>query len=98
MVVATIVGCCAFAGLVPLHSPKLGLAYLKLKHAELFRIDTRLRAREWVVAEACWGDSARVQAAAVMVIERAVHACGQRCSGAWWLELMVDVDCGGQSR
>jgi hypothetical protein len=29
MVVATIVGCCAFAGLVPPHSPKLGLTYLK---------------------------------------------------------------------
>jgi hypothetical protein len=54
--------------------------------------------REWVAAEACWGDSARVQAAAMMVIGRVVRACGQRCSGAWWLELMVEVDCGGQSR
>jgi hypothetical protein len=27
--VATVVGCCAFAGLVPPRSPKLGLAYLK---------------------------------------------------------------------
>jgi hypothetical protein len=27
--VATVVGCCAFAGLVPPRSPKLGLTYLK---------------------------------------------------------------------
>jgi hypothetical protein len=29
--VATMVGCCAFAGLVPPRSPKLGVNYLKTK-------------------------------------------------------------------
>jgi hypothetical protein len=31
MLMATVVSCCAFTGLVPPHSPNLGLAYLKIE-------------------------------------------------------------------
>jgi hypothetical protein len=45
-----------------------------------------------------WGDSARVQAAATIVIREMVCTCGQWCSSVRWPELMVEVDCGAQSR
>jgi hypothetical protein len=45
-----------------------------------------------------WGDSARVQAAATIVIREMVCTCGQWCSSVRWSELMVEVDCGAQSR
>jgi hypothetical protein len=33
-----------------------------------------------------------------MVVGEAVHACMWRCSSERLLELMVEVDCGGQSQ
>jgi hypothetical protein len=46
MLMTTMVRYCAFDGLVPPHSPKLGLAYLKTKtHRVVSNIDTRPHAR-----------------------------------------------------
>jgi hypothetical protein len=59
----------------------------------MFRTDTRSRAHVRVTTEACWGGSVHVQAVVVMVIGEVVRACGRRCSGVRWPELMVEVDC-----
>jgi hypothetical protein len=61
-------------------------------------MDTRPRACVRVVAEACRGGSPRVQASAAMVIGEAVRTCGWRCSVVQWSELVVEMDCGGQSQ
>jgi hypothetical protein len=100
MLVATVVGCCAFADLVPPRSPKLRLTYLKTEACwVVLNIDSRPRARVWVAAEACWGGSVHDQTVAEMVIGEAVRACRRRCSVVQWPELKVEVevDCSGQS-
>jgi hypothetical protein len=78
MLVATVVSYCAFADLVPHHSPKLERDYLKTE------------ARVQVATKACWGGSGRVQTTVTMVIVEAVHACGRWCSNVWWSKLMVE--------
>jgi hypothetical protein len=58
----------------------------------------------WVAAEACWGGSARVQAAIMMVIggggarmRVAVLQCavakGDGGDGLWWAEPMMEAVC-----
>jgi hypothetical protein len=39
-----------------------------------------------------------MRAAAAMVVGEVVRACGRWCSGVRWPELIVEVDCSGQSR
>jgi hypothetical protein len=51
-----------------------------------------------LVANEGWGGSLRMRAAAAMVVGEVVRACGWWCSGVRWLELIVEVDCSGQSR
>jgi hypothetical protein len=53
----------------------------------------------WPMRVGGGGGSAHIQTiVAMVVIGEVAHACGQRCFGVQWPELMVEVDCGGWNR